>query len=140
AAQNTRRNRVEVERQTHQMPRHANHLRPPSIMQSTKLKLKLSLHRQRRSCMPVPEHLREAAEEIGPGIVADRRDIHQNPELGYAEQRTAALVAARLQQLGLEVRTGVGGTGVVGLLRGGQSGKTVLLRADMDALAIHEES
>jgi amidohydrolase len=90
--------------------------------------------------LPLLPDLREAAEEIGPGIVADRRDLHQHPELGYSEKRTAALVAARLQQLGLEVRTGVGGTGVVGLLRGRQPGKTVLLRADMDALPIQEEN
>jgi len=90
--------------------------------------------------MALPSGLREAAEEIGPGVVADRRDIHQNPELGYNEKRTAALVAARLTDLGLTVRTGVGGTGVVGILKGGRPGKTVLLRADMDALPIHEEN
>jgi amidohydrolase len=84
--------------------------------------------------------LREAALEIGPGVVADRRDLHQHPELGYQESRTAALVAARLRELGLEVRTGVGRTGVVGLLRGKGGGKTVLLRADMDALPITEEN
>ncbi len=90
--------------------------------------------------MPLPSDLREAAEEIGPGVVADRRDIHQHPELGYEEKRTAALVAARLRDLGLSVRTNVGGTGVVGVLRGGKPGKTVLLRADMDALPIQEEN
>ena len=88
--------------------------------------------------MSLLENLREVAEEIGPGVVADRRDIHQYPELGFSEQRTAALVAARLRDLGLDVRTGVGGTGVVGLLKGGKAGKTVLLRADMDALPIEE--
>lgn len=90
--------------------------------------------------MALPHDLREAAEEIAPGIVADRRVIHQNPELGYEEKKTSALVAARLQQLGIETRTGVGSTGVVGVLRGGQPGKTVLLRADMDALPILEEN
>jgi amidohydrolase len=90
--------------------------------------------------MPLPSDLREAAEEIGPGIVADRRDIHQHPELAYEEKRTAALVAARLRDLGLSVRVGVGGTGVVGVLRGGKPGKTILLRADMDALPILEEN
>src|SRR5579883_229025 len=88
--------------------------------------------------MPLQADLREVAEEIGPGVVADRRDIHQHPELGFQEHRTAALVAARLRDLGLDVRIGVGGTGVVGLLRGGKPGKTVLLRADMDALPIEE--
>ena len=90
--------------------------------------------------MPLPNELREAANEIGPGVVADRRDIHQHPELAYEEKRTSALVEARLRELGLEVRTGVGGTGVVGLLRGRSAGKTVLLRADMDALPIREEN
>ncbi len=90
--------------------------------------------------MPLPVDLREAAEEIGPGVVADRRDIHQHPELGYEEKRTSALVAARLRQLGLDVRTGVGGTGVGGRVGGGRPGKTVLLRADMDALPILEEN
>ncbi len=90
--------------------------------------------------MPLPADLREAAAEIGPGIVADRRDIHQHPELGYQEKRTSTLVAARLRELGWEVRTGVGGTGVVGLLRGAAGEKTVLLRADMDALPIQEEN
>lgn len=90
--------------------------------------------------MPQSSGLREGAEEIGPGMVADRRDIHRHPELGYEERRTAALVAARLRELGLPVRVGVGGTGVIGLIRGRQPGKTVLLRADMDALPILEEN
>lgn len=90
--------------------------------------------------MDLFHELREAAEEIGPGLVADRRDIHQHPELGYEEKRTSALVAARLTHLGYEVRTSVGGTGVVGVLRGQRPGKTVLLRADMDALPIQEEN
>lgn len=90
--------------------------------------------------MPLPPNLRDAAEEIGPGIVADRRYLHQHPELGFEETNTAAHVAQRLRDLGFEVRTGVGGTGVVGLLRGARPGKTVLLRADMDALPITEEN
>ena len=73
-------------------------------------------------------------------IVADRRDIHSHPELGYKETRTAELVADRLKGLGIDVRTGVGGTGVIGLMEGGKPGKTVLLRADMDALPIQEVS
>lgn len=88
--------------------------------------------------MALLNEIREAAEEIAPGVAADRRDIHQHPELGYQETRTGGLVAARLRQLGLEVRGGVGGTGVIGLLRGAQPGRTVLLRADMDALPIQE--
>jgi len=73
-----------------------------------------------------------------PKVVAWRRDLHANPELGFSETRTAALVAEHLRALGLEVRTGVGRTGVVGVLRGGRPGKTVALRADMDALPVLE--
>ena len=65
-----------------------------------------------------------------------RHDIHQNPELSFAETRTAALVAAHLRRLGIEVRTGVGGHGVVGVLKGGRPGPVVALRADMDALPV----
>src|SRR5689334_6237796 len=72
-------------------------------------------------------------------VVAWRRDIHEHPELSGQEVRTAALVAARLKALGLDVRTGVGGTGVVGVLKGGRPGGVVALRADMDALPVTEE-
>jgi len=67
-----------------------------------------------------------------------RRDLHQHPELGFQEVRTAGIVARRLSQLGYTVRTGLGKTGVTGILRGGKPGRTVLLRADIDALPIHE--
>ena len=76
--------------------------------------------------------------EVNPKVVAWRRDIHEHPELGMSETRTAALVAAHLRGLGMEVRTGVGGTGVIGVLRGGKPGKVVALRADMDALPVTE--
>lgn len=72
-------------------------------------------------------------------LIATRRDLHQHPELAHQEKRTASLVAARLRELGLdEVRTDIGQTGVLGLLRGGQPGKRVLLRADMDGLPLTE--
>jgi len=74
-----------------------------------------------------------------PQVVAWRRDIHQHPELGFQETRTSALVAAELTRLGLEVRRGVGRTGVVGVLRGGRPGPVVALRADMDALPVTEQ-
>ena len=72
-------------------------------------------------------------------LVALRRDFHRHPELAHQEHRTAGIVADRLNALGLDdVRTGVGKTGVVGVLRGGRPGKTVMLRADMDGLPLLE--
>jgi amidohydrolase len=78
------------------------------------------------------------ATELAPRVVQWRRDIHQHPELSFQETRTAALVAQHLKALGLEVQTGVGGNGVIGILRGGQPGPVVALRADMDALPVTE--
>jgi amidohydrolase len=75
---------------------------------------------------------------VNPKVVEWRRDLHQNPELGNREFRTSAKVAEHLRGLGLEVRTGVAHTGVVGVLRGGRPGRTVALRADMDALPVTE--
>jgi amidohydrolase len=69
-----------------------------------------------------------------------RRDFHTHPELGFQEIRTSGIVARELTSLGLDVQTGVGGTGVVALLKGQKPGKVVLARADMDALPIHEET
>ncbi|WP_044563084.1 amidohydrolase [Azospirillum sp. B4] len=74
-----------------------------------------------------------------PKIIAWRRDIHEHPELGNQETRTAALVAKHLKSLGLEVRTGVAKTGVVAVLKGGKPGPVVALRADMDALPVTEQ-
>lgn len=71
-------------------------------------------------------------------LIEWRRDIHQHPELGDQETRTAALVADHLRKLGFEVRTGIAHTGVVGILKGGKPGPTVALRADMDALPVKE--
>src|ERR1700733_8195154 len=67
------------------------------------------------------------------------RDLHAHPELSFAEHRTAGIVAARLRDLGYQTATGVGRTGVVGLLANGD-GPTVLLRADMDALPVLERT
>ena len=75
---------------------------------------------------------------VMPKVVAWRRDVHEHPELSGDEVRTSALVAAHLRTLGMEVTTGVGGHGVVGLLRGGRPGPVVALRADMDALPVEE--
>lgn len=72
-------------------------------------------------------------------LIELRRDFHRHPELAHQEHRTASIVAERLQGLGLdEVRTGIGQTGVVGVLKGGRPGRTVMLRADMDALPLLE--
>jgi len=73
-------------------------------------------------------------------VVGWRRDLHEHPELGNEENRTAALIAAQLKRLGIEVQTGVGRTGVVGLLKGGKPGPVVALRADMDGLPITEST
>ncbi len=88
------------------------------------------------------DNLNSIVDEIMPGVVADRRWLHQHPELGYQEFETAAFVAERLAAMGIEdIRTGVGGTGVTGVIRGGLGeGKVVGLRADMDALPIDEEN
>ena len=77
--------------------------------------------------------------DINQRVIGWRRDLHQHPELSYQETRTAGVVAQPLRALGLEVRTGVGGHGVVGVLRGGRPGRTVALRADMDALPVTEQ-
>lgn len=69
-----------------------------------------------------------------------RRDFHRHPELGFEEVRTAGIVARELTKLGLEVSTGVAETGVIALLEGNHEGRTVLLRFDMDALPIDEET
>src|SRR5213596_3372312 len=79
------------------------------------------------------------ATQVEGKVVAWRRDIHAHPELSNRETRTADLVAQHLRSLGIEVRTGVAHTGVVGVLRGGRPGPVVALRADMDALPVTEE-
>lgn len=75
---------------------------------------------------------------IEPQLIAWRRDIHQHPELGNREVRTAALVVRELQGFGIEVRQGIAVTGVLGVLKGGLPGPTIALRADMDALPVNE--
>jgi amidohydrolase len=77
--------------------------------------------------------------QVLPRMVAWRRDFHEHPELSYEEVRTARIVAQHLRSLHMEVRTGVAQTGVVGVLRGGQPGPVIALRADMDALPVTEE-
>ena len=78
------------------------------------------------------------AKAIEPEIIKTRREIHSHPELAYHEEATAKLVADRLKAMGIEVKTKVGGTGVLGTLKGKGNGKVVALRADMDALPLDE--
>lgn len=91
---------------------------------------------------PAPElatQIDQRAKAIEDKLIAWRRDIHQHPELGNQETRTSKLVADHLRALGMEVKTGVAGTGVVALLKGGKPGPVVALRADMDALPVKEQ-
>jgi amidohydrolase len=85
------------------------------------------------------DELDELASTVDDRVLEWRRDIHQHPELGNREERTAALVAKHLEELGLEVRTGIAHTGVVAILRGGNPGRRIALRADMDALPVSEQ-
>jgi amidohydrolase len=91
--------------------------------------------------MSETDGLKSEIDELLPDMVAVRRDLHEHPELAFEEVRTAGIVAGRLRALGLNVQTGVAKTGVVGTLTGGKAGahaKTLAIRADMDALPIHE--
>ncbi len=88
-----------------------------------------------RRCDPRGRRGRRAAR-----LVALRRDIHSVPELAFQETRTAGIVAAELARLGIPHRTNVGRTGVLGEIKGGRPGPTLAIRADMDALPIHEET
>ena len=82
----------------------------------------------------------KAADNIEQKVIEWRHDIHQNPELGNREFRTAELIAKHLKSLGIDVQTKVGVTGVVGILKGGLPGPVVALRADMDALPVEEKN
>jgi amidohydrolase len=84
--------------------------------------------------------IREKAEAISDWLVEIRRDLHEYPEIGLEETRTSAIVAEKLIQLGLDVKTGIGGTGLAGFLEGGTPGRIIAIRADMDALPIEEDT
>ena len=88
---------------------------------------------------PLASKVDALAQEITPQVVTWRRDFHQHPELGNREVRTAKVIADELRRLGYDVRTGVAHTGVVAVLKGGKPGRTVALRADMDALPVTEQ-
>ena len=87
----------------------------------------------------VNKQIDKIADKIEKKVIKWRRDIHQNPELSNREFKTAAKVAKHLRSLGIDVETEVAHTGVVGLLKGGKSGKVVALRADMDGLPVKEK-
>ncbi|UIO41222.1 amidohydrolase [Brevibacillus brevis] len=90
--------------------------------------------------MALQEQLKELLKEMEPQIISWRRHLHQHPELSFQEEKTPALIAEILRGLHFdEVRTGVGGRGVIGVLRGGRPGKVVALRADFDALPIQDQ-
>jgi amidohydrolase len=91
------------------------------------------------SAATVDQRIDDLAKQVEPSVIACRRDIHQHPELGNRETRTSKLIADKLKSLGIEVKTPVAHTGVVGTLRGGKPGRTVALRADMDALPVVEQ-
>lgn len=86
------------------------------------------------------EKLKEAARKLQPQLVEWRRWCHQHPGIGFDVEETAQFVADKLGQWGVEVETGVGSTGVVGIITGGKPGPTIALRADMDALPVQEEN
>ena len=88
---------------------------------------------------PLTAQIDRLAGELTPQVVAWRRDFHQHPELGNRETRTAKVIADELRRLGYEVKTGVGHTGVVALLKGAKPGPVVALRADMDGLPVTEQ-
>lgn len=88
--------------------------------------------------IPSTTEIHNAADRLLPRVIEWRRYLHQNPELGNREFKTAAYVESHLRRLGLEVRTKIAYTGVVGILKGGKPGPVVALRADMDALPVAE--
>jgi metal-dependent amidase/aminoacylase/carboxypeptidase family protein len=82
----------------------------------------------------------EKLDSIKDELINIRKDFHRKPELGFQEFQTASKVSGYMKNLGLEVTTGIGGTGVIGILRGKNAGPTIALRACLDALAIEEQS
>ena len=82
--------------------------------------------------------IRSLSDRIEPHLIEVRRDIHAHPELGFEEVRTAGVVARELSRLGIPHQTGIGKTGVVGIIEGGRPGPVLAIRADMDALPIQE--
>ena len=91
------------------------------------------------STATLDQRIDAASAKVEASVIACRRDIHQHPELGNREIRTSRLIAERLREMGIEVKTPVAHTGVIGILKGGKPGRVVALRADMDALPVVEQ-
>src|ERR1700688_3654561 len=91
------------------------------------------------SAATLDQRIDDASKKAESRGIDTRRDIPQHPELGNRETRTSKLIADRLQALGIEVKTPIAHTGVVGILKGGKPGRVVALRADMDALPVTEQ-
>src|SRR5258708_19808876 len=91
------------------------------------------------SAATLDQRIDDASKKVESSVIACRRDIHQHPELGNRETCTSKLIADRLRALGIEVKTPIAHTGVVGVLKGGKPGRVVALRADMDALPVTEQ-
>ena len=100
----------------------------------------LGLHVLPGNAVAQQDRVAALVEKHQPEAIRMREHIHQNPELGNREFKTAELVAEHLTALGMEIQTGVAHTGVVGVLRGGRPGPVVAIRADMDALPVTEET
>jgi len=109
----------------------------PLLLVLTILLSHLNLNGQSNS---IQNDIQTKVKGIEQKVIDWRRDIHQNPELGNREVRTAAMVAKHLQSLGMEVKTNVGITGVIGVLKGSLPGPVIALRADMDALPVLERT
>jgi amidohydrolase len=88
----------------------------------------------------IARHVAQQAQRLQPNVLRWRRDLHQHPELGNREVRTAKLVADHLRGLGLEVKTGIATTGLTAVLKGGKPGPRIAIRADMDALPVTERN
>ena len=87
------------------------------------------------------DYIKDKAQEVKEEVIKFRRELHQNPELSYEESETSKRIIRELEKLPLdEIRTNIGGHGVVGVLKGKDEGKTILLRADIDALPINEQT
>ena len=102
--------------------------------------LAMPIYAQKDPNAALKREMDKLSEGMESKVVAWRRDFHQNPELSNRETRTAKIIADHLTSLGMEVRTGVAKTGVVGVLKGGKPGPVVALRADIDALPVTERT